>query len=155
MNYFLKLNSKLILIIIFLLLAVLISVILFQKVQIDKTNLNGLEINTTKTRFDILEPKFSISKSKNKIDITANEGNFVNDKEILLKNNVQFKSKDFEIYSQNVTFNQENETATSSNDSTFIAKKTKIESEGFNIIQDGNIIKFQGKTKLTLSKWLE
>ena len=60
--------------------------------------------------------------------------------------------KDFEIYSQNVRFNQENETATSANDSTFIAKKTKIESEGFNIIQDGNIIKFQGKTKLTLSK---
>ena len=137
---------------IFLLLISLSSVVFFQKIQLDKRNLNNLEIDTTKKQFDILEPKFSISKSNSKIDITANEGNFINDTEILLKNNVQFKSKNFEIYSEDVTFNQQEETAFSSNSSTFIAKKTKIESEGFNIIQEGNIIKFQGKTKLSLSK---
>ena len=128
------------------------SVVFFQKLQLDKRNINNLEIDTTKKQFDILEPKFSISKSNSKINITANEGNFINDTEILLKNNVRFKSKNFEIYSDDVTFNQHEETASSSNNSTFIAKKTKIESEGFNIIQEGNIIKFQGKTKLSLSK---
>ena len=116
--------------------------------------LNKKEITDVKTldTFDILKPKFSISKTNENIDITADQGNFIDENNILLKNNVKFKSKDFEIFADDVIFDKKKETAISSKDSIFVSNKTKIRSEGFNITQGGSIIEFYGKTSLTSSK---
>ena len=108
--------------------------------------------NYLKDEYDILKPKFTISNNNSNILITANNGNFIGENNILLKNNVLFKSKEFKIYSSEVLFNKSKQTANSKSDSTFFSKGTKIKSEGFNIIENGNLIKFNGKTILTLSK---
>ena len=126
------------------------SVVFFQKLQLDKRNINNLEIDTTKKQFDILEPKFSISKSNSKINITANEGNFLTENEIVLEKNVIFKSKKFKIYTDNVVFNKKTLVASSKYKSKFISNNTSIDSAGFDIIENGNKINFKGKTKLVL-----
>ena len=103
-----------------------------------------------KTLADISKPKFSINSDKQKILVTATEGNFITEDEIMLEKNVIFKSKKFKIYSDNVVFNKKTLVASSKNKSRFIAKKTSIDSDGFDIIENGNIINFKGKTKLIL-----
>ena len=108
--------------------------------------------NYLKNEYDILKPKFTISNDNSNILITANKGNFIGENDVLLKNNVLFKSKKFKIYSDEVFYNKSKQTANSKSDSIFLSKGTKIESEGFNIIENGNLIKFNGKTILTLSK---
>ena len=105
------------------------------------------------SKFDILKPKFTINNEKNIISVTANQGNIMDNNDILLKNDVLFKSKDFKIYSDDVVYNREKQTAKSKNDSIFVSEKTTIKSEGFNIIEKGKIIKFNGKSKLILSQW--
>tara|TARA_B110000438_G_scaffold282527_1_gene309668 strand:- start:28 stop:405 length:378 start_codon:yes stop_codon:yes gene_type:complete len=123
----------------------------FKKNYLDKKN--DFYINYSKnSSYDILKPKFAINNLKEKINVTANEGNFINDDEILLKNNVLFKSSNFKIFSNDVTFDKRKQTANSKSDAIFIAEKTKIESKGFDIIDQGNIILFNGKTHLILSK---
>ena len=102
--------------------------------------------------FDISKPKFTINNNNSNIVVTATNGNFIGENDILLKNNVLFESKNFKIYSNEVIFNKSNQTADSKSNSIFIAKGTKIKSEGFNIIENGNLIKFNGKTILILSK---
>ena len=97
-------------------------------------------------------PKFSINSDKQKISVTAKEGNFITEDEIMLKNNVIFKSNKFKIFSNNVIFNKKDLIASSNDKSKFVSKKTTIESIGFDIIENGNIINFKGKTKLIL-KW--
>tara|TARA_B100001123_G_C15149965_1_gene963117 strand:+ start:276 stop:686 length:411 start_codon:yes stop_codon:yes gene_type:complete len=104
------------------------------------------------SKFDILKPKFTINNEKNIISVTANQGNIMDNNDILLKNDVLFKSKDFKIYSDDVVYNREKQTAKSKNDSIFVSEKTTIKSEGFNIIEKGKIIKFNGKSKLILSQ---
>jgi len=99
---------------------------------------------------DITKPKFSINSDKQNIYVTANEGNFVTENEILLENNVIFKSNKFKIYTDNVVFNKKNLVASSKNKSKFISKRASIDSIGFDITKNGNIINFKGKTKLTL-----
>ena len=99
---------------------------------------------------DITKPKFSINGSNQKISVTANSGNFINADEIMLTNNVIFKSNKFKIYGDNVIFNKNNLVATSKEKSKFISKNALIDSIGFDIIANGNIINFKGKTKLTL-----
>ena len=111
----------------------------FKKVNIDNS-------------YDILKPKFTINNNKQKIAVTANEGNFLNNDKILLKNNVLFESNNFKIYSDKVLFDKKNQTATSQEKSTFVSNGTKIDSEGFNITEQGTIINFNGKTKLILNK---
>ena len=111
----------------------------FKKVNIDNS-------------YDILKPKFTINNNKQKIAVTANEGNFLNNDKILLQNNVLFESNNFKIYSDKVLFDKKNQTATSQEKSTFISNGTKIDSEGFNITEQGTIINFNGKTKLILNK---
>ncbi len=97
---------------------------------------------------DVTKPKFAINNVNNKIYITANEGNFLSDDEILLKKNVRFKSNDFIIETNNVLFNRKSQNATSNVSSIFKSKKTTISSEGFDIYDNGNKIKFNGKAKL-------
>ena len=90
------------------------------------------------------------NSKKQKISVTANEGNFITENEIMLEKNVVFKSNKFKIYSDNVVFNKKNLVASSKNKSRFISKNASIDSVGFDIIENGNIINFKGKTKLTL-----
>ena len=109
---------------------------------------NKIYIN--KKTSDILEPKFSINSKKQKISVTANEGNFLTEDEIVLEKNVIFKSNKFKIYTDNVVFNKKTFVASSQNNSKFISNNTSIDSDGFDIIENGNIINFKGKTKLIL-----
>ena len=68
----------------------------------------------------------------------------------MLEKNVIFRSNKFEIYSNNVIFNKKNLIASSKDKSRFISKNASIDSIGFDIIENGNIINFKGKTKLIL-----
>ena len=99
---------------------------------------------------DITEPKFSINSEKQKISVTANEGNFLTEDEIVLEKNVIFKSNKFKIYTDNVVFNKKTLVASSRDKSKFISNNTSIDSAGFDIIENGDIINFKGKTKLVL-----
>ena len=97
---------------------------------------------------DISKPKFSINSSKQNISVTATQGNFLTEEEIMLEKNVVFKSEKFKIFTDNVLFNKESLIASSKNKSKFVSEKTVINSNGFDIIENGNIINFKGKTKL-------
>ena len=99
---------------------------------------------------DISEPKFAINNESKKIYITAKEGNFLNKDEILLKNNVRFKSNDFSIETENVIFNRNEQTAESKTRSLFKSKNTYISSDGFNIYDKGNKIIFYGNSNIIL-----
>ena len=151
MNYLLSLNKKIFLtfsFFVFFIIFILISFVYFQS-NVTKTN----NILVNKKTADITKPKFSINSNKQKISVTANEGNFLTEDKIMLENNVIFKSNKFKIYSDNVIFNKKNLVASSNNKSIFVSKNAYIDSVGFDIIENGNIINFKGKTKLTL-KWL-
>ena len=108
------------------------------------------KIYINKKTSDISEPKFSINGNKQKISVTANEGNFLTEDEIILEKNVIFKSNKFKIYTDNVVFNKKTLVASSQDESKFISNNTSIDSAGFDIIENGNIINFKGKTKLVL-----
>ena len=99
---------------------------------------------------DITQPRFAINNPSQKIFVTAKEGNFIEGGKILLKNNVKFKSSNFSIESDNVTFDRKKQTAHSKNKSIFKSKNTMISSEGFNIYDNGNIINFYGKAVVIL-----
>ena len=139
-------------VLIFLIFFTIISLIFFflkneilikSKLEFDTTN------NDT---FDILNPKFTINNENEIITIQAKKGNFLNKNNIILENEVVFKSDKFKIFSSKVLFDKKNQTAYSKNDSTFVSDGTTIESKGFEIIDKGNTIQFNGKTKLTLLK---
>ena len=150
MNLLLQINKKIILLIICILTILFISILFF---KIDKTDDKKFAFDIDqKTSYDILKPKFIINNLNEIINISANEGNFINENEVLLQNDVLFESDKFKIFSNNVLFDKTNQTANSKSDSTFVSKKTKIKSKGFNIIDQGNIIEFKGKTYLILSK---
>ena len=99
---------------------------------------------------DITEPRFAINNSNQKILVSAKEGNFLDDSRILLNKNVLFKSNDFVIKTDKVIFNRLDETAISKTKSTFITNNTKINSEGFNIYDNGKKIKFYGNSVIIL-----
>ena len=119
---------------------------------------NGTYISSEETvhkserpSFDIINPSFTIN-NKQKISVKAERGNFVSDHEILLEKNVIFKSSDFQLQTNKAKFNKSDQTAQSEELSKFQSEKTIIVSEGFKIIENGNIIFFNGKTKLNLTK---
>jgi len=116
----------------------------------ETTNNSQNKIALDKQTSDISEPKFSINSKEQKISVTANEGNFLTQDEIVLEKNVIFKSNKFKIYTDNVVFNKKTLVASSQNRSRFISNNTSIDSAGFDIIENGNIINFKGKTKLVL-----
>jgi hypothetical protein len=119
-----------------------------------KLNTNKDIINTSSldSEYDILKPKFIINNENKKISITANKGNFIKNDNVMLKENVLFKSDKFQIYSDDVIFNKNEQTAKSEKDSIFLSEGANIKSEGFDLTDKGNIIKFNGKTLLTLTK---
>jgi hypothetical protein len=148
LNFLLTFNKKVLLIssiFIFCLIGLFISITYIQSNIITEK-----KIFITNKTSDILKPKFSINSNKQKISITANVGNFLTEDQILLENNVIFKSNKFKIFTDNVLFNKKNLVATSKNKSKFISEKTSFDSMGFDIIENGNIINFKGKTKLIL-----
>ena len=117
---------------------------------IDSTDNSKNKITINKKMSDISEPKFSINSEKQKISVTAKEGNFLTEDEIALEKNVIFKSNKFKIYTDNVIFNKKTFVASSQDNAKFISDNTSIDSAGFDIIENGNIINFKGKTKLVL-----
>ena len=148
MNYLLSLNKKIFLIFSFFVFFIIFLLISFVYFQSNVTKTNNILVN--KKTADITKPKFSINSNKQKISVTANEGNFLTEDEISLKKNVIFKSKKFSIYGDNVIFDKKKLIASSNNKSKFVSKKTSIDSNGFDIIENGNIINFKGKTVLIL-----
>ena len=150
LNFFLHINRKFIIlfgaVIIFLFLA-----IIFYK----QINLNSIIIEDTISSLpnaDISEPKFAINNESKKIYITASQGNFLNKDEVLLKENVRFKSNDFSIETEKVIFNRIKQTAKSKTKSMFRSKNATITSDGFNINDKGNKIIFYGESNIIL-KW--
>ena len=103
-------------------------------------------------KFDIINPTFTINNDKEKISVRAKNGNFLSKNIILLKNDVYFESKRFKIFSDEVIFDRKKQTANSKTSSKFKSDGTEITSEGFSIIEQGDIILFDGKTSLMLNQ---
>ena len=148
MNYLLQLNKSLVLIsLIFLTIISLIFFFLKNEILLK----SEIEFDTiSNNSFDILNPKFTINNENEIITIQAKNGNFLNQNNVVLENDVVFKSDKFKIYSSKVLFDKKNQTAYSKNDSTFVSEGTTIKSKGFEIIDKGNTIQFYGKTKIIL-----
>ena len=148
MNFLLSLNKKIFLIVSFIFIFFILFI--FSLNFFESTDNSEDKIYINKKTSDISEPKFSINSEKQKISVTAKEGNFLTEDEIALEKNVIFKSNKFKIYTDNVIFNKKTLVASSKDESKFISDKTSIDSAGFDIIENGNIISFKGKTKLVL-----
>jgi len=150
LNYLLQLNKSLVLI--FLIFLTIISLIFFF-VKDEIFSKSEIKFDTiSDNSFDILNPKFTINNANEIITIQAEKGNFLNKNNIVLENDVVFKSNKFKIYSSKVFFDKKNQTAYSKKNSTFISEGTTIESKGFEITDKGNTIQFNGKTKIILLK---
>jgi len=150
LNYLLQLNKSLVLI--FLIFLTIISLIFFF-VKDEIFSKSEIKFDTiSDNSFDILNPKFTINNANEIITIQAKKGNFLNKNNIVLENDVVFKSDKFKIYSSKVFFDKKNQTAYSKKNSTFISEGTTIESKGFEITDKGNTIQFNGKTKIMLLK---
>ena len=148
MNFLLSLNKKIFLIVSFIFIFFILFIFSLNFFESTDNSENKIYIN--KKTSDISEPKFSINSKKQKISVTASEGNFLTEDEIILEKNVIFKSNKFKIYTDNVVFNKKTLVASSHDESKFISNNTSIDSAGFDIIENGNIINFKGKTKLIL-----
>ena len=148
MNFLLSLNKKIFLILSFIFIIFILSFVLLN--FIETTNNFQKKIVINEKTSDISEPKFSINSKEQRISVTAKEGNFLTEDEIVLEKNVIFKSNKFKIYTDNVVFNKKTFVASSQDESKFISNNTSIDSAGFDIIENGNIINFKGKTKLVL-----
>ncbi len=151
MNFFLHINRKLIFLFGLIIFFFFITLILLKQINLTNNQIKNFENNVSNA--DISQPKFSINNKSKKIHITAKEGNFLNKDEILLKENVKFKSNDFSIETDKVIFNRSEQTAQSKSKSLFTAKNTKIYSDGFDIHDKGNKIIFYGKSFVVL-KWI-
>ena len=148
MNFFLHINKNLIFVFGLIVFFSFLIIILTKQFNINKIQ---LEISDEiLSDVDIEEPKFAMNNNTKKIYITANEGNFLNEDEILLKDNVKFKSDDFSIETEKVIFNRDKQTAKSETRSLFKSSNTMISSDGFNIHDDGNKIIFYGNSIIVL-----
>ena len=148
MNYLLSLNKRLVITLGVISFFSIIIFFLFN--YLPSNNLELQEIINQNQTSDILKPKFSINSKKQKIFVTANEGNFLTQDEIILKKNVIFESDNFKIYADNVIFNKKTLVARTDDKSKFVSNKSTINSNGFDIIENGNIINFKGKSLLLL-----
>ena len=149
MNNLLLINKKLI-----LLIFVIISLIVIIFLSLVQNPFNKNQLNETKKEysFDIINPNFTINGRDEEISIRAKGASFINTNEILLEENVIFKSDTFTLKSPEVFFNKKNQTAYSEKNTTFISEGTRINAKGFEITNDGDKINFKGKTKVTLIK---
>ena len=148
MNFFLHINRNFI-----ILLGALVVIFFILIVFYEQTNLNSFRIEEKTNNLsdaDISEPKFAINNETKKIYITASEGNFLNKDEVLLRNNVRFKSNNFSIETDKVVFNRNQQTAQSKTRSLFKSENITISSDGFNIHDKGNKIIFHGNSYIIL-----
>ncbi len=148
MNFFLHINRNFI-----ILLGALAVIFFILIVFYEQTNLNSFRFEEKTNNLsdaDIAEPKFAINNKTKKIYITASEGNFLNKDEVLLKNNVRFKSNNFSIETDKVVFNRNQQTAQSKTRSLFKSENITISSDGFNIYDKGNKIIFHGNSYIIL-----
>ena len=137
---------------IIILLLVIFSIFLIVSKNISTKKITNFNETENKMNSDIINPKFTLNNKKKTIKVTAEEGNFISKNLIILKNNVLLDSDKFSISSNEVLFDNKNQTAKSTEKSEFLSKKTKITSQGFTITDKGNKIEFKGKTKLLLDK---
>ena len=149
MNNFLRINKKTLLILLTAISAFFFTTIYFKQIKIAEVNPYPIMIDP---KFDIVNPTFTINNKKETISITAKAGNFLSKDLVLLKNNVYFKSKNFKIFSDEVTFDRKEQIANSKKSSRFESDGIEIISEGFSILQKGDIILFSGKTSLVLNQ---
>ena len=149
MNNLLLINKKLILLI-FVIISLI--VIIFLSLVQNPFNKNQLNVSKKTYSFDIINPNFTINGRDEEISIKAKGASFINTNEILLEENVIFKSDTFTLKSPEVFFNQKNQTAYSEKNTTFISEGTRINAKGFEITNEGDKIYFKGKTKVTLIK---
>tara|TARA_Y100000590_G_scaffold466742_1_gene643161 strand:+ start:1166 stop:1612 length:447 start_codon:yes stop_codon:yes gene_type:complete len=146
LNKLLQVSRKFLLFIIFAVIAVFFITIILSnsnmqiKEKIEKSQ---------GPNFDIINPSFTIN-NKQKISIKAEKGNFITNQKILLEKNVVFKSSKFNLQTDKAMFNKKDQTAKSEDQTRFQSKKTTIISEGFEITENGNIIFFNGKSKLNI-----
>ncbi len=148
MNFFLYINRRFVLFIISIILIFFIILVFSKQILIN--NISLINVNQSLTNVDISKPRFTINNKEKKIFITAQEGNFLNENKILLKNKVRFKSNDFSIETENVIFDRNNQSAKSESKSLFKSKKTTIKSNGFDINDKGNKIIFYGKSNIII-----
>ena len=80
----------------------ILIIFLFSFFQSSNNYQKNIVIN--KKTSDISKPKFTINSEKQKISVTASEGNFLTDDEIVLEKNVVFKSNKFKIFTDTVVF---------------------------------------------------
>jgi len=147
LNKFLRINKKTLLILLIAISSIFFITIYFKKIKIVEVNHDPI---TIEPKFDIINPTFTINNKKETISITAKAGNFLSKDLVLLRNNVYFNSKNFKIFSDEVTFDRKEQIANSKKSSRFESDGTEIISEGFSILQKGDIILFSGKTSLVL-----
>ena len=148
MNFLLSIDKSKLFILITCIIIIIIIFFSYNYINNEKSFPTSTDLFTSKS--DIVKPKFSISGKNSEIFITAKNGNFINEEKILLENNVKFKSKEFQLISDNVIFDRKNLIATSKNKSKFSSKNTSIISAGFDITDNGNIINFKGQTVLKI-----
>ena len=149
MNFFLHINRKFIILFGAIIIFLFVIIIFFKQINL---NNNIILEDTVKnsSNADISEPKFAINNESKKIYITASQGNFINKDEVLLNENVKFKSNDFSIETEKVIFNRDKQTAKSKTKSMFKSKNATITSDGFNIHDKGNKIIFYGNSYIIL-----
>ena len=148
MNFFLYINRNFIFLVGATILLLFILLIFFKQINQNNTIIGSSEKNTTDA--DISKPRFAISNDSKKIYVSANKGNFINRDEILLRDDVRFKSNEFSIITEEVIFNRDKETAQSDTKSLFKSENAEILSDGFNIYDKGNKIIFYGNSYIVL-----
>ena len=148
MNFFLHINRNFIILLGALAVFFFIMIVFFEQINLNSIRFENSTNNLSDA--DISEPKFAINNETKKIYITASEGNFLNKDEVLLKNNVRFKSNNFSIETDIVVFDRNRQTAQSRTRSLFKSENITISSDGFNIHDKGNKIIFHGNSYIVL-----
>ena len=148
MNLFLHINRKFIILFGTIVIFLFLIIIFFKQINLNNIIIEGTVKSSSNA--DISEPKFTINNESKKIYITASQGNFINKDEVLLNENVRFKSNDFSIETEKVIFNRDKQTAKSKTKSMFKSKNATITSNGFNIYDKGNRIIFYGNSYIIL-----
>ena len=149
MNFFLHINRKFIILFGAIIIFLFLIIIFFKQINLSN-NIILEDTVKSSSNADISEPKFAINNESKKIYITASQGNFINKDEVLLNENVRFKSNDFSIETEKVIFNRDKQTAKSKTKSMFKSKNATITSDGFNIHDKGNKIIFYGSSYIIL-----
>ena len=149
MNFFLHINRKFIILFGAIIIFLFLIIIFFKQINLNNKTILEVAVKSS-SNADISEPKFAINNESKKIYITASQGNFINKDEVLLNENVRFKSNDFSIETEKVIFNRDKQTAKSKTKSMFKSKNATITSDGFNIHDKGNKIIFYGSSYIIL-----